>query len=310
MQHGGFYVDGGGGAGRNEGSGSSSPPQHCDSGSRRSEVTPAFLRTLMPQGPSPEDQLYRKKQQEVYRIMELAARQNLYEAAFTVVDADIEDERMLDIVYDRLVRWLTRPRDPTNSFSVKPSSKALRSFVVSWDPLETPQSVVEAEARNPHSATYHRMKRYAHSQHAMRSAANNTAHLAPPHLYSSSFEDDGGMWSPWLAQVPFEQSAWSQYASAARGTGNKNGSNNSTVAESVAARASASRAAHYANATAGAQPRRTERRGQGAGGAGGSRGGGDGTDSEGTASSDSSRMAQQQQQLVQPAEMDGEQFFQ
>lgn len=219
---------------------------------KRSEVTPAFLRTLMPQGPSPEDQLYRKKQQEIYRIMELAARQNLYEASFTVVDADVEDERMLDLVHERLMRWLTRPKDERNAFCVKPSSKALRSFVVSWDPVETPRSITETESQDPHSATYHRLKRHSYSfasqqkekQQQQQQQRFQTAHLAPPSR-SQYQQDESGAWSPWFGQVPFD---WNSGAAA----DSVNAADYfAQVSANASANLSASRAAQSANKTAG-----------------------------------------------------------
>lgn len=133
---------------------------------QKTEVTPAFLRSLMPSGPDPEDELYRKKQHELYRMMELAARQNKFEVTFTVVDADIEEadaqsSEMLDRVFYRLINWLARPKNKASAFHLRPSPKAQRSITVSWDPIETPASITPVEKTDPNSVTYRRIRRHS-----------------------------------------------------------------------------------------------------------------------------------------------------
>lgn len=101
--------------------------------------------------------------------------------------------------------------------------------------------------------------------------------------------DDSGIWSPWLGQVPFEQSTWS-HQSVSNGDGYGGGERG----DLMAARASASRAAHYASAAAGAQSKANGQHRR----AVAKSGGGGAADSDGatTTSSDSSRTAQQREQ--------------
>lgn len=126
------------------------------SGGRR--VTPAFMRSLMPGWPDPAEELYRKHQLQLVRLMELQARNQRFEASYSVTDSHVSDERLLQHVHERLLRWLKRKK-----FELKPCSKGPRSFTVTWDPVATADSVTPHELQNPHSVAVTRIRSFRRS---------------------------------------------------------------------------------------------------------------------------------------------------
>jgi len=121
-------------------------------------VSPAFMRSLMPGWPDPLDELFRKHRLALYRLMELNARQQKLSVEYSVTDDVVTDERLLQCVYERLTNWLMEKR-----FHVTVGSRSARSFVVSWDPVHTPNSLTEEEKNNRESVAARRLRSYQQS---------------------------------------------------------------------------------------------------------------------------------------------------
>lgn len=131
------------------------------SGTRK--VTPDFMRTLMGYYPDPADNLFRKHQKNLYKLMEIKARMTEMSVEYSVSDDTVTDEAILQSVMDRMIVWLRN-----NLFAVRPSSKVMRGFVVSWDPVDTQQSITQAEKQDPDSVAMRRL-RSAQREAAFRS---------------------------------------------------------------------------------------------------------------------------------------------
>lgn len=120
-------------------------------GSRK--VTPDFMRSLMGYYPDPADNLFRKHQKNLYKLMEIEARRKQMSVEYSVTDDTVTDEGILQSVMDRLIIWLRN-----NLFAVRASSKVMRGFVVSWDPVDTQHSITAAEKRDPDSVAMRRLR--------------------------------------------------------------------------------------------------------------------------------------------------------
>lgn len=116
-------------------------------------VTPALMREFMKTWEDPADAHFKKHRERLFRVMELAARQRQFSAEYSVLDEASATEAELQEVYCRLVRALT-----DKCFKVKASSTRARAFIVSWDPVDTPESVTSSERQNPASVAAKRLR--------------------------------------------------------------------------------------------------------------------------------------------------------
>jgi hypothetical protein len=119
----------------------------------KQRVTPALMRTFMETWEDPADVHFKKHRERLFRVMEQAARQRKFSAEYSVLDDASASEAELQEVYCRLVQSLTE-----KNFKVKASSTRARAFVVSWDPIETPESVTERERRDAQSVAIKRLR--------------------------------------------------------------------------------------------------------------------------------------------------------
>lgn len=127
--------------------------QNGNNGNGRVKLTPEHMRSLMKQWSDPLDVLFDKHRLLLYQTMELAARDNLFETEYVVQDDETADDARLDLLYRRLMRWAQK-----SGFSVRVGGRVLRSMILSWDPLATPDSVTAAEVEDPQSVATRRIR--------------------------------------------------------------------------------------------------------------------------------------------------------
>lgn len=147
--------------------------QNANNGSGRVKLTPEHMRSLMKQWSDPLDVLFDKHRLLLYKTMELAARDNLFETEYVVQDEETADDARLDLLYRRLMRWAQK-----SGFSVRVGGRVLRSMILSWDPLATPDSVTTAEVDDPQSVAARRIRAHRSFQGESsspdrRSSSNN-----------------------------------------------------------------------------------------------------------------------------------------
>jgi hypothetical protein len=123
------------------------------------DLTPEHMRALMKKWIDPLDALFDKHRLLLYQTMELNAQQNLFEAEYSVQDDETADEMRLSLLFQRLVKWAQR-----KGFAVRTSGRSLRSFIVSWDPLATPESITPQEREDKRSVAVRRMRAYQNTQ--------------------------------------------------------------------------------------------------------------------------------------------------
>lgn len=124
----------------------------------RGEVTPSAIRKSMKPIRDYEFEYLKKFQTELFHSIVRAKEDGLYQADFTLTSREI-DEYTLDFVFDRLIKILRLQK-----FFVAIGNAAPRSFVVSWDPILTPESITPEELNNPNSIASIRTRRFARLQ--------------------------------------------------------------------------------------------------------------------------------------------------
>lgn len=133
----------------------------------KQSVTPAFLRSLMGYYPDEADTLFQKHKQQLYHLMEIETRKKQLQVTYSVIEDSVIDEGVLRSVLLRLVGWLRKKR-----FYVEASSQSARSFIVSWDPKVTPDSITPEERANPESVAMKRLKSLKRKAEYESSVAN------------------------------------------------------------------------------------------------------------------------------------------
>ncbi len=133
----------------------------------RAVVTPSSFRGSMKPIRDTEFEYLKKFQTELFRSMVTAKDAGLYNADFTLASREI-DEYTLDYLFDRLVQTLRAQK-----FFVAVGPAAPRSFIVSWDPILTPDSITQEERDNPNSIASIRLRRYARLQKKHLAIAND-----------------------------------------------------------------------------------------------------------------------------------------
>ena len=112
-------------------------------------VTPAFLRSFMRPEEDPAAKLFRDNRSAMYKRMEWAAREQKFKIEYAVEGT--ADIRLLQRVHTKLTHWAQ-----SKGFYVTPGAQRPYAIIVSWDPIETPQSVTDEEKNNRNSVAVRR----------------------------------------------------------------------------------------------------------------------------------------------------------
>ena len=129
-----------------------------DKSETRGEVTPAAIRKSMKPIRDIEFEYLKKFQTELFRSIVRAKENDLYHADFTLASREL-DEFTMDFIFTKLIAVLR-----IQKFFVAVGTSTPRSFVVSWDPILTPDSITQEERDNPNSIASIRTRRFARLQ--------------------------------------------------------------------------------------------------------------------------------------------------
>jgi len=124
----------------------------------RGVVTPAAIRASMPPVRDLEFEYLKKFQTDLYRVIQRRKTEGCYHAEFTVVSREL-DEYTLDFIFNKLVAVLRHEK-----FFVCLGDNMPRSFVVSWDPILTKDSISQEEWNDPNSVASVRTRRFLRLQ--------------------------------------------------------------------------------------------------------------------------------------------------
>ena len=129
-----------------------------DKSEPRGEVTPSSIRKSMKPIRDVEFEYLKKYQTELFRAIVRAKENDLYDAGFTLASREL-DEYTLYFIFAKLIAVLRAQK-----FFVAVGDAVPRSFVVSWDPILTPESITEEERNDPNSIASIRTRRFARLQ--------------------------------------------------------------------------------------------------------------------------------------------------
>lgn len=145
---------------------------HGNNSALRGAVTPAAIRASMPPVRDLEFEYLKKFQTDLYRVIVRRKAEGCFHAGFTVTSRDLDDYT-LDFIFNKLVAVLRHEK-----FFVSLGSSMPRSFVVSWDPILTKDSITQEEWNDPNSVASVRTRRFLRMQRKHETIANDEQETA------------------------------------------------------------------------------------------------------------------------------------
>jgi len=133
-------------------------------GDVRGVVTPASIRQSMKPARDVEFEFLKKFQTDLFRVMTARKDKGHFDTSFTIQTADL-DEATLDYLFDKIVSTLRAEK-----FFVVIGGKTARTFVVSWDPILTQESISQEEQNDKQSVASVRLRRYLRMKNTQKKA--------------------------------------------------------------------------------------------------------------------------------------------